>query len=216
MKLLTIENAKTSKGAGFGYLTGILYLAPHRIADKNIDLCPNSTAGCRKACLYSAGRGKFKSIQEARIIKTLHFLNNKQGFIDQLKKDIEDVKKQAIKLNLKPCIRLNGTSDIDWQVEASILFETYPEVQFYDYTKDLTRRSKFKNYHITYSVSETNQSQCLELNKQGETIAIVKAGLNDYNGDQHDLRFLNKGEIVYLNPKGDAKKDSTGFVNRGQ
>lgn len=212
MKLLTIDNFKTSKSIDYGYLTGILYLAPFNIADKQVNLCPNSTAGCRASCLYTAGRGAFKSIQQSRIIKTLHYLNNKEGFIDQLQDDINQLRKKAFKLGLKPVVRLNGTSDINWQIEAARLIHVNHDIIFYDYTKCLDRRSIFKNYHLTYSASETNLNECLELNKQGETIAIVKSGLNEYNGDQHDLRFLNRGQVVYLRPKGKAKKDLTGFV----
>jgi hypothetical protein len=144
MKLLTIENHKTSKGQALGYLTGILYLAPHRIAGY-ANLCPWSTDGCRKACLYTAGRGAFHNIQESRIIKTIHYFENRQGFIEQLQSDIEALQRKAIKLGLKPVVRLNGTSDINWQLVAPQLFTDNPDVQFYDYTKDWARLRSFKN-----------------------------------------------------------------------
>ena len=71
MKLLTVANAKTTKGEKLGYLTGILYLAP---ADESgvMNTCPMSTAGCRAACLYTAGRASmFPMINRARVRKTL-------------------------------------------------------------------------------------------------------------------------------------------------
>ena len=212
MKLLTIENAKTSKGASLGYLTGILYLAPYNIAYKEINLCTYSTKGCRSSCLYSAGRGVFKSIQEARILKTIHFIENQAGFIDQLQDDINALKRKALKMGLKPAVRLNGTSDIDWQDIAARLFFDNLDVQFYDYTKDLNRTSVYQNYDLTYSESETNRIECALLVERGFKVARVKKGLIYYNGDDHDLRFLNSSGYINLKPKGKAKKDLTGFV----
>ena len=216
MKLLTIDNPKTVKGESIGFLTGILYLAPHRIADKAVNLCPASTPGCRQSCLYTTGRGRYDNTKQARVIKTIHFLNNKEGFIDQLDQDIKALKRKASKLGLKPTVRLNGTSDIAWHHIAPQLFESHPDVQFYDYTKVKSRMFEVlpTNYHLTFSVSETTtEAEIQELN--GKTKAIVVNGLNSYNGDEHDLRFLNQGETVYLRPKGQAKRDTTGFVKAG-
>lgn len=56
MKLLTVNNAKTVKGEKQGYLTGILYLAPSDKAGNGINTCANASAGCREACLFTAGR----------------------------------------------------------------------------------------------------------------------------------------------------------------
>ena len=50
-------NAKTIKGDGSEYITGILYLIPETL------LCPMSViAGCHEPCLVSAGRGAFNSV----------------------------------------------------------------------------------------------------------------------------------------------------------
>ena len=38
------QDSKTVKGEKLGYLTGILYLAPHKISGSN--LCPHATPGC--------------------------------------------------------------------------------------------------------------------------------------------------------------------------
>jgi hypothetical protein len=58
--LLGVQNAKTSKGESLGYLTGIMYLAPANTV-KGLNLCPFASSGCKAACLYSAGRGKFNN-----------------------------------------------------------------------------------------------------------------------------------------------------------
>ena len=46
--LLSINaDSKTIKGLKKGYLTGILYLAPHKISGSN--LCPKASPGCAAA-----------------------------------------------------------------------------------------------------------------------------------------------------------------------
>ena len=48
MHYLTIDNAKTIKGESEGYLTGILYLAPHTLAG-GPNVCPHATAEIGRA-----------------------------------------------------------------------------------------------------------------------------------------------------------------------
>lgn len=227
--LLTTQNAKTSKGESLGYLTGILYLAPSNIVE-GINLCPFASKGCKKACLYSAGRGKFTNVQQARIKKTKHFRDDINSFMESLVLSIKSVELEAMVKGLKPCIRLNGTSDIRWEYyknkEGKNLFEVFPHIQFYDYTKDFHRTRAFSghwnNYHLTFSRTESraNNIQCEKLLEQGVNVAVVykdktKHGITAANidGDLHDLRFLDKkgGYVVALSAKGDAKKDKTGF-----
>jgi len=220
MKLLTVENAKTTKGESLGYLTGILYLAPADLS--GVNLCPFASEGCKKACLNTAGRGCFQSIQDARIIKTLHFLNNREGFIEQLKHDIRAIERRAAREGLKVAIRLNGTSDIRWEIVAPELFTEFSHIQFYDYTKapySVRPKEKLpKNYHLTYSRSETTSlSEIKTALKAGRNVAVVydSEKMHDLivKGDAHDLRFLDApGKIVALIAKGKAKKDESGFV----
>jgi len=81
-------NAKTVKGEKLGFYTGILYLAPSDIS--GFQVCPMAKlAQCEAACLYTAGRGAFNSIQKARIEKTKKFFNDRPNFMLHLVKDIE-------------------------------------------------------------------------------------------------------------------------------
>jgi putative transposon-encoded protein len=224
MKLLGIDtNQKTIKGQKMGYMTGILYLSPSNISGKN--LCPHSSAGCRAACLNTAGRGKMNMVQNARLKKTQFFLSNKVAFVHQLTKEIAALEKRAAKKGMKPCVRLNGTSDIPW--ENLGIIQLFPNIQFYDYTPSVKRMTSFikkelpKNYHLTFSKKENNQSLVELVVEMGGNVAVVFA--NDFpkkylgkkvvNGDESDLRFLDgKKVIVGLKAKGRAKKDSSGFV----
>lgn len=138
---------------------------------------------------------------------------------------------KAEKLGLTPVIRLNGTSDIDWNNEyygGKTIFEIFKQVQFYDYTKrpNIIRKSQFiKNYHVSasYSGSNNNYSNLIESasRKYGVNLVVVFSGalpefykgLPVVNGDLSDLRFLDdKRVIVGLKAKGKAKQDKSGFV----
>jgi hypothetical protein len=223
MKLLSIDtNAKTIKGQKKGYLTGILYLTPADISGRTV--CPHASAGCRAACLFSAGRGAFDHVKSARLRKTLEFFKDKNAFLNDLKKDIEALVKKAEKAGMSPCVRLNGTSDIPWHKME--LMGTFPDVPFYDYTPNKQRMLDFldgklpKNYSLTFSRKEDNESACEEVMAKGGNVAAVFKdapeswkGKACFNGDDSDLRFLDpKGVVIALKAKGKAKKDTSGFV----
>lgn len=233
MKYLTTENAKTSKGESLGYLTGILYLAPSDLSGRNV--CPHASEGCRAACLFSAGMGAFSNVQDARVNKTLAFFANPKGFIEDLANDIKALIRKAAREGLEPCIRLNGTSDLPWENlggEVGVnLMRRFPQIRFYDYTKNPSRVRAFlegrfpSNYSLTFSRSECNGEAALELAKAGANVAVVFstkkgndlpkkwAGRPVIDGDVSDLRFLDaRGRIVGLRAKGKARKDESGFV----
>jgi hypothetical protein len=235
MKLLTpmTNNAKTAKGQLDEYHGAILHLAPADLSGHNT--CPASSQGCRAACLNTAGRGgMFKrgentnAIQEARIRKTVLFFEHRELFMSQLIDDIGLLIEQAHKHNKRPVVRLNGTSDIAWEsvlIDGFLnLFEYFPTVQFYDYTKMPMRlvTNRWDNYHLTFSQSESNHSIVAKLAKQGHNVAVVfrnelpefYLGRPVIDGDSNgDFRFLDAaGVIVGLKAKGRAKKDESGFV----
>ena len=223
--LLTIENAKTTKGEELGYLTGILYLAPYTesVAYGGGNLCAMASEGCASACLFTAGRGQFDSVKLARIRKTIYFYKHREKFMDDLRASIKKIVRKAKKLGLIPAIRLNGTSDFPWHKTG--IMQEFSDVQFYDYTKAVKRIFEVlpKNYHYTFSRSEKNQNHVQQvLDNSLVNIAIVFNSKNfptEYlgrkviSGDDHDLRFLDeKGVIIGLKAKGKAKKDTSGFV----
>ncbi len=239
MKLLSTGNPKILKGLKQGYNTYILHLAPADLSGFNT--CPKATAGCKAACLNTAGRGgMFKKgestniIQEARIRKTAFFFEERAGFMEWLVADIKLAIKQSAKKSLIPVFRLNGTSDLSWEKYEVIrdgklyrnIFAAFPNVQFYDYTKVLGRKtSNIKNYHLTFSAADGNDNDVAKAINQGYNIATVFGikktlpmpeeymGLPVFNGDESDLRFLDpKGVVVGLYAKGKAKKDTSGFV----
>ena len=231
-KLLNAGNYKTRKGEKYGWKTYGLHLAPFNLSGKNV--CSSATAGCSAACLNTAGRGIMHSVQAARIKKTRGFFEDRDGFLSQLYKEIQSSAKSATRKELKSCFRLNLTSDLEWETiengQGQTLMNQFPNVQFYDYTKSFGRMAKFlngglpSNYHLTFSRSEHNQKLVEMVLEMGGNVAVVFRdqlpktwkGFEVINGDENDLRFLDKqGVVVGLIEKGMAKKDKTGFVQEG-
>jgi hypothetical protein len=220
MELLAVgTDAKTVKGEKKGVMTGIMYLTPGKT-------CPFASPGCKAACLNTAGRGAFNNVQEGRARKTALFYKDKAAFVDILKKDVMALVKKAKKNDLFPAVRLNGTSDICWEnipgTNGKTVFEDFPSVQFYDYTKNPTRLGKVpSNYDLTFSLSEINAEEALNIARNSvariavvfKTVPDTWKGLTVINGDESDIRFNDpKGVVVGLTAKGKAKKDTSGFV----
>jgi hypothetical protein len=228
MNLLSVgTNTKTNKSDSIGgYKTAILHLAPAELSGRNV--CPWATEGCKKACLNTAGRGAFDSVQDARIRKTKLFFDDMPRFMALLVTDIEKFERQCKAKGLKPVVRLNGTSDITWEKIPAMggrnIFDAFPDVQFYDYTKAPPERRKTPpNYRLVFSRAHEGQRDSLvEALKQGHNVAVVFQevpktywGYDVIDGDAHDLRFLDpKGCIVGLKAKGLARYDLSGFVVR--
>jgi len=226
--LLTKSNIKIEKSIKLGYLTVGLHLAPHKLA--GINVCPGASPGCILSCLNTSGHGVFTRTQNSRIAKTQSFHLDQKTFMRQLIKEIENAKNQAKKKELKLAVRLNLTSDVQFEnilIDGKTIFATFPDVNFYDYTAIVKRMlpdSKaqgIKNYHLTFSRKENNQAFVeLVLKNPKVNVSVVFAktpktylGRKVVSGDISDLRFLDKkGVIVALTPKGKAKKDLSGFV----
>lgn len=246
MNLLTNgeSSAKLAKGQGqAGYMTSVLYLKPADSSGLGINICPAASAGCRAACLNTAGRGAdwmvdkrtgTNLVQAARQRRTEFLIRDRVGFVSQLRSEINKLIKRANRKGMKLAIRLNGTSDLDW----SEIYTAYPDIQFYEYTKrpDLALKLRaLKNVSVTFSLSEANLPVAVRLLERGINVAVVfdikrgKSlpgefhGYQVLDGDLSDNRFLDpiapKGFVVGLRAKGKAIRDTSGFVqscaNRG-
>ena len=224
-KLLSIgADYKTVKGEKKGYMTGIIYMSPGNLSGKN--LCSFASKGCLKTCLYTAGRGVFESVKTARMKRTELYNNNRSEFFNQLISEISKLENKAKRKNMVPVVRLNGTSDIPYELMPvngkRNIMSHFQHIQFYDYTKNPFRFKDLPdNYNLTFSRSESNEAQ-IKLLPEDVNVAIVfskiMAGKIIFNrtildGDNSDLRFLDpRKSIVGLTAKGKARKDTSGFV----
>ncbi len=210
------------------YLPDISHLAPADLSGYNT--CPKATAGCKAACLNTAGMGVFNNVQKARIQKTKYFFEQRREFYAQLIKEISSAERKANKLGKQLTMRLNGTSDLQWEnykmQDGKTIFELFPNVVFYDYTKIAKRQPKpFANYSLTFSAADGNDNDVAVALQKGMNVAVVFRGdtlpqewqgKTVIDGDTDDLRFLDPQNVVVgLRAKGKAKKDKTGFVKDG-
>ena len=225
-KLLSVNtNRKLQKSNKLSdeYWSCILHLHP-----TNTRICPYQIkAGCKDACLNTAGLARvFPKVQESRKRKTDLFLNNRAEFMSLLVLDIIKFIGACQRKGKKPAIRLNGTSDIPYEniiVEGGQnIFEMFPQVQFYDYTKIPTRNVDYIfNYHLTWSYSEADDKYAQLFDKVKHNIAVVFAqklpktfrGRRVIDGDKHDMRFKDSRNVVVgLVAKAKAKTEDNGFV----
>ena len=221
-----ITNAKTKKNE---LKTFILYLAPYKQNYKGVNICPKASKGCVKACLNTAGRGAFNSVQNARINKTNFYIENKGLFIKKLASEIIRETVKAKKKGEKIAFRLNGTSDLDFiylleKYARLNIAELYPHAIFYDYTKILGKVKKYidhPNYVLTFSRAEDNETETLQALEMGANVSAVFShelpthykGFKVVDGDISDLVMLNyNGVILGLKAKGKARKDDRGFT----
>lgn len=242
-------NPKTKKGRARGYSTAIMHFAPAQIG--GYEVCQYRTAGCTASCLHTAGhagiikRGETtNNIQTARIARKKAFFQQRAAFNDALVHHITAHIRRARKNGLTPTVRLNGTSDMPFETlklnDGRTVLETFPDIQFYDYTKNPKRaiaNAKGEhpaNYHLTFSLAESNREHAGAVLAAGGNVAAVfaicdckrackheipegmtYAGRRVINGDADDLRFLDPANVyVGLKAKGLAKKDTSGFVVR--
>lgn len=229
--LLSTNNAKTIKGEKLGYMTYILYMSPFTANSKGINVCSHASKGCADSCLVGSGfGGMYENVNKGRVAKTEYFLSSRVEFMFQLKSEIE----KAIKKHEGKAIvtfRLNGTSDLPYEKYKVFeggknIFELFPDVQFYDYTKNYLRFDKVlpSNYHLTFSRSETNHAKAMELLGRGVNVAMVFdklpstfEGFEVINADLDDLRFLDKKGVICglkykkMTGKGGAEKNKVAF-----
>lgn len=221
--LLSTRNAKTVKGEKKGITTYIMYLAPFTQNSKGINLCSHASVGCAQACLFGSGSARFNRVQAGKVNKTEYFLANRVQFLNQLVDEIAKIERLHNEIqgdfklsrvgNVKYksfAIRLNGTSDISFEKfkirDGKNIFELFPNVQFYDYTKNhlrFDRIANLPNYHLTFSRSESNDEQSEMLLRRGFNVAYVfnqvpttYKGFKVIDGDESDLRFMDETNVI--------------------
>jgi len=193
-KLLTIAgNPKLDKGGDLGIWAAALHLAPADVSGWNT--CASATAGCKAACLNTAGRGgiaaggiltyetikagRGNAVQAARIARTAFLYENRGAFFLQLQHEIAAHIRRCKREGKTPAIRLNATSDIRWEsmrvpeLQGRTILECFPDVQFYDYTKHSNRKGVPGNYALTFSLADGNAGKAVEAFRNGFNIAAV-------------------------------------------
>lgn len=220
------SNPKVAKNMKKGVLTAPLHLAPAKLSGFNV--CASASPGCIEACLHTAGNPAYMAGKtRARIAKTKLYFEQRPVFLALLAEDIFWLGLQARRKGLIAGIRLNATSDIPWERvkmgpgESVIDFCRRNGVTPYDYSK-IKKRAIAGDYHITFSRTESNEADCIDVLNAGGNVAVVFDKLPEtwqgfpvYDGDESDWRPADKPGVIGLKAKGKARHDyDSGFVVR--
>ena len=198
------SSQKIVKGEKLNFDTLVLYLSASKNA--GVDLCKFASTGCRLACLVASGhaliesRAGINTIAVSRIVKTWLTVYRRDIAETVLCAEIESARKRAEKRGRKFAVRINGTSDLCF---ADVI-NAFPDVQFYDYTKD-PERVELPNYHLTFSYADTSKARVKHYKQainRGQSIAfpVIASDFEEacamrdcYSMDETDLRFLDNG-----------------------
>jgi hypothetical protein len=221
-------STKVEKGELKGYMTAVVYLQPaNKVARKT--LCAGAKIfGCEKVCLETSGRLGMTQSERAKSRRTILLLIDPDRFYSLLRRDIE---KEHRAHGDKLAIRLNGTSDIDF--EKFIL--SMPHIRFYDYTKiyhRLSTPSPTKSIFRKYPYDLTFSGSAFSSYSMGKTARAIQAGhrvalafntaetkgeykvpseLLDF--DKTDLRFIDEHKTGALKAKGTSKQFRNSIEN---
>ena len=213
-------SAKVKYSYDKGVMTYIIYLAPADLSGRNV--CPKSKY-CKAFCLNGAGHNKAEVIAKginhskinlSRIKKTNIFFDNREDFMLMMIHEIMKYEEKAKSLGMQFACRLNGTSDISlnaFTYQGTPIYEIFPNVQFYDYTKVYNRIETLayvSNYDITFSYDGHNWDECEQYLSNHGRIAVVFdtpimpkywRGYRVIDGNKSDDRFNDdRGVIVGL------------------
>lgn len=232
----TESNPKLVKGEKLGVLSKPHNLSP--ASESGWNMCAQASAGCISACLHTAGNPVSLDAKiKARLQRTRAFMTMRKTYIALVAFELEALEIKAKRLNMVPAWRPNTTSDYPFQSVAltvngkpvKSLIHHFSNIEAYDYTKITKKALQWEagllpsNYHITFSKSESNDSDVIKVLKAGGNVAAVfeKAlpesymGFKVINGDESDVRFLDESNVIVgLKAKGKAKADDSGFVIR--
>ena len=207
MKLLD-TNASNTKVKKTEKKTDNVRLASLSLMPDEI-ICPWCVkAGCKNLCLQESGRGRFDNVAQGRQRKTDYWHDDRVGFLDQLKRELRNFETLCTRTDVRPVVRLNVLSDIQW--ERHDIPQEFPAIKFYDYTKLAQRLDKTpSNYRLMFSYSGTKayQPQVKRALKTDAPISVVFTelpmdpnyrflGRPVIDGDQSDLINLNAGPVI--------------------
>ena len=214
------QSMKMRKSYENGTVTYCVYLAPWNMSGHNV--CPGGLH-CHKFCLNGSGQNKLQifskgfeqsHINKARIKRTKLFYDNNELFMRLMIHEIRKTQKYAEKHNMGFSVRINATSDISPEkfIDPDTglnLLQLFPNVQFYDYTKVITRLNlleKYPNYYLVFSYDGHNIEKCKYALEHGVNVAVVFSnqqmlpmkfmGYNVVDGNQYDMRYLDEPNSI--------------------
>ena len=170
-------------------------------------ICPaRHMAQCAKPCLKFSGLADvFKTVNQARKLKTDLWHNDSAQFLERLRKEIAAFERKCARDGFKSAFRLNTISDI--QYERFEIPQEFSNSLFFDYTKIASRLGNTpENYKLmfSYSAAPKYQKAVNRALKTNVPISAVFRGGNPasflnrpvINGDLSDLQNVFAGPVV--------------------
>lgn len=203
MPLLVTNNGNTKirkSAEQSGFRIASLSLWP------DLKICPGSkAANCMDLCLKSEGRGKMQSVMNSRMSKTQLWHEDRETFLSMLFEEVFVWVRRCKKSGHQAAIRLNTISDIAWEDYG--IFQEFPELFGYDYTKRVNRLGNTPdNYKLifSYSAEAAYQGSVKKALATDHPISVVfRGGLpGQYlgrpviDGDKSDIINVNAGPVV--------------------
>jgi hypothetical protein len=205
-----------------------LSLAPARMAFRagglgEGSLCLWSTPQCRSMCLVFSGHNMVSPYNlGVKLAKTRALLEHPVAFCRVLLAAVHRFACGEACRGWHPYVRLNVYSDIVWERVFPGLFEFFPNVSFYDYTKVPGRKTP-PNYDLTFSYAGTNLRHVEHELGRGRRVAVVFLsgnglptrflGLPVIDGTTHDFRPLDPAPCIvglrWRMPFGRTRKQAT-------
>ena len=221
MKLLDTNgaNPKAKKSAKYDFQGQPVRYATLSMMP-NDKLCPmRHKAGCAEPCLVTSGMGGvYPTVNASRQAKTDFWMNDRQGFLSQLRGEMHNFIKLCAKQGKLPVFRLNTISDIPWERHLDMTYE-FRNAIFLDYTKIASRLGNVpSNYHLIFSFSAKVEfaKQVASALESDVPMSVVFRGKFPktflgkpvIDGDASDIVNAQKrGHIVGLKAKGKARND---------
>jgi len=173
----------TTQGYKNDYVNSLLSRASElfgmkRSARVRVNVCRRATVQCASSCLVFSGQNRsdrYNTIKKFALLSSL--VNQPEAFVRMLVASIESHVCDTACENEMPLVRLNVFSDLPWELMVPGLFERFPEVQFYDYTK-IPNRKPPENYDLTFSFAGTKKNvedMDYEVTKMKRRVAVVFA-----------------------------------------
>lgn len=194
-----------------------LALMPHKIG-KVANVCAFEDQ-CAKTCVAFSGKGTMSTVQKARTMRTTYMAAQPKRFFWLIVAELDRANRTGDTI----AVRMNAFSDLRWERIAPWIFDRYPGIRFYDYTKHpLASRpvdTLPRNYRLTYSASPKTTADEFAANlRNGRNVAVVfpnranttthrlpnrLAGFRVIDGDKTDERYADpSGVVVGLRRKG--------------
>jgi hypothetical protein len=226
---VSTRNEKLEKeGRGGVYAAGVELASAMRSGYNTCIYATSRGLTCVKGgnCIFFANMGRTEPVKNKRIARTRLLFENPVHFFALLVHDLDKLEGDARRMRKVLGFRLNVFSDLPWHIMAPWLFEMFPTVAFYDYSKESDRfliDDIPANYTITASYHEKMSWEVvLGLLGMGVNVAGVFAatkdnmpthyrGLELIDGEIDDFRFKDpKGSFIALSRKSGLSKANGG------